>query len=567
MKKTINTLIILVMFLSFAISVQAADRKIVTFGEYVAWTEIDAYIEDWSLSGVTVEMRLPLIHGVALNVPEGITKEDLAADPIVSYVEDDQKVVQDKDEMAAMGGFLTPVSVGRRELAWNIMKFQSRDYDEGAFFGDYKNNDGNLSIATSMTSAAVAFDKIKVAVFDTGINMNHTSLSSAVKGGLSVVGSTSVNVLNPDVPMDDHGHGSHVAGIITSVLDNAGTWGENAPVEVYGVKVLDHNAMGELSNIILGLQWAVLNDIDIVNMSIGFRNDSPAVRRAVSEASKAGLIMVASVGNYSNWHDDILASAEGGAAEGGAAEGGAYAGYNPEPLPMYSVMYPARYPEVIAVAASDWYGDSAWFNNEGPEVDIYAPGVDIVSADVKNGSEAFGYCSGTSMAAPHVAAAAAIMKHLAPGLGTAEIIALLKENALKNNLAAGELNTKQLIDTVTYDALTAWLTPDTKEEEHSDDLKKKIVKNDDDDDNDDDYDDDDDSSSNNKLSGDDNQTVNDPVQEEVVVEDTILEETLPTKKSLRREIRASDYDKREKRKLLRTLNRLGVEGFLAKMNW
>jgi len=141
--------------------------------------------------------------------------------------------------------------------------------------------------------------------------------------------------------------------------------GFTPPVEIYSVKILDQYASGDLINIILGLKWVIDNDIDVVNMSIGYREDSRAMRLAVREAHQNGVILVAAVGNHSTWDAPTpRAAADGGAADGGAADGGAADGTQDD-LPWYSVMYPARYPEVIAVGASTPYGEIAEFSNAG----------------------------------------------------------------------------------------------------------------------------------------------------------------------------------------------------------
>ena len=78
----------------------------------------------------------------------------------------------------------------------------------------------------------------------------------------------------------------------------------------------------------------------------------------------------------------------------------------------YAVMYPAAYPEVIAVAAMDPYYNLAWFSNTGPEVDLLAPGVDVVSATAED-RRSYGLANGTSMATPHVSGSVALMLALA----------------------------------------------------------------------------------------------------------------------------------------------------------
>ncbi len=132
---------------------------------------------------------------------------------------------------------------------------------------------------------------------------------------------------------------------------------------------------------------------------------------------------------------------EGGAGEGGAGEGVSTG--ESAPLPLYSVMYPARYADVIAVGASTNDGSLASFSNFGPEMDVMAPGVDILSADITNGDvqKGLGSASGTSMAASYVTATVAMMLSLDPTLDTDEIREILRQTAHpRAGEPAGDLN-------------------------------------------------------------------------------------------------------------------------------
>jgi subtilisin family serine protease len=112
---------------------------------------------------------------------------------------------------------------------------------------------------------------------------------------------------------------------------------------------------------------------------------------------------------------------------------GEVAGGDSGDLLSYPVMYPAKYPEVIAVGAQDVSGNVAPFSNSGPEVDVLAPGTDIVSLDL--GFDNFGICSGTSMATPHVTGSVALMLSSNDTLSPAEVKSILTQTAV-----GGELN-------------------------------------------------------------------------------------------------------------------------------
>lgn len=216
---------------------------------------------------------------------------------------------------------------------------------------------------------------VRVAVLDTGIDLSHPDLAANIAGGY--------NAVNPrKAPKDGNGHGTHVAGTIAAVNNSVGVVGAAPAARLYAVKVLSDSGFGWLSDIIEGIDWSIRNGIQVINMSLGTSSDSQAFHDAVAAARNAGITIVAAAGND------------------GPADS--------------TVNYPARYPEVIAVAATDQADTLAWFSSRGPEVDLAAPGVNIYST-YKGG--AYATLSGTSMAAPHVAGTAALVLQVNPGLG------------------------------------------------------------------------------------------------------------------------------------------------------
>jgi subtilisin family serine protease len=213
-------------------------------------------------------------------------------------------------------------------------------------------------------------DPIKVAVIDTGIDVKHPDLIDNLKGGVSTVGyTTSYN--------DDNGHGAHVAGIIGAIDNEIGVIGAGPKIDLYAVKVLDRRGSGYLSDVIEGLDWAITQGMAVVNMSLGTSADILSFQEAVQRVNAAGIVQVAAAGN----------------------SGG-------------SVIYPAAYPEVIAVSATDNTNTIASWSSHGPEIDLAAPGVNIYST--YKGSS-YKTLSGTSMASPHVAGSAALALNTAIG--------------------------------------------------------------------------------------------------------------------------------------------------------
>lgn len=241
---------------------------------------------------------------------------------------------------------------------------------------------------------------VKVAILDTGIDDDHPDLS--VSGGVSMVPTTT----SWD---DDHGHGTHCAGIVGARHNAAGVVGVAPQAELYAVKVLDGNGSGRLSWILAGMGWAESNGMAVASMSLGSNVNSPdapcvlAYQRAAERLERAGCLVVAAAGN--NGRDPV----------------------NPW------VGSPGRCPGFMAVAAIDSSRNLASFSSRGPGslcndcgVEISAPGVSI-SSTVPGGG--LGIKSGTSMACPHVSGAAALLKELHPSWTPARIRARLRATA------------------------------------------------------------------------------------------------------------------------------------------
>ena len=212
---------------------------------------------------------------------------------------------------------------------------------------------------------------IKVAVIDTGIDYNHPDLTANYKGGYDFVN------LDTD-PFDDNGHGTHCAGIIAAIDNDIGVIGVAPNAYLYAVKILDSAGSGSESNLIAAIQWAVNNGIQIVSMSLGADGASSSLEAACKAAEDAGVLLVAAAGN------DYRAI--------GRRE-------------LNTVDYPGRFDSVIAVGATDINNDKASFSSTGPDVEIAAPGVYILSTYPGG----YAIASGTSMACPHVAGVAALI--------------------------------------------------------------------------------------------------------------------------------------------------------------
>ena len=493
-------------------------QYIVGFGDDVDWDTVEDYIDYWKSYGVESSMELPFVNAIVMKVPDYVTPNDLAMHAGVTTVRINQILSAGAPLNAQGRSFIRSLRNDENprkkyEYPWSIAKlfgfpyhYESTDEPTVVVEKDMMPNVVRLAIE------AVKKEKLRIAVFDTGIEDKHDQVPK-IKAGIDLIALDDNGSFREGNPGDDNGHGTHVSGILSAMLDKDLKLGKHAKAEIYVVKMLDQYATGNLSNVIMGLQWALDKDIDIVNMSLGYIANDPLVEKAIQKASEAGVIMVASAGNRSNYDDGILlqglgegaagegaagegaagegaagegAAGEGAAGEGAAGEGAAGEGAAGEgaaagtltALPVYSVMFPARYPEVIAVGANNQWGEMAAFSNWGSEIDIMAPGTDILSWDITNGSikKGFGSTSGTSMAAPHVTAAVTMMVALDPTLTVDDIRRILRQTA-DNTHSTNDLNLIAALDEVVYQIIgtdPAYYDYKTLEKLYKDAIKVKL---------------------------------------------------------------------------------------------
>jgi subtilisin family serine protease len=307
------------------------ERKIVVFKDGVDEQTKEALL---SSAGAEKIKDLKLVNGKAVFVSKK-GEEELLKSGKVLRIDPDVEVYA--LENVKSKGVIQPAQT----LTWNIDRV-----------------DAEISWAISTG------DPVKVGVIDTGIDLKHPDLQANIKGGY--------NAINPlKSANDDNGHGTHVAGIIAALNNSIGVVGVGPNINLYAIKVLNANGSGYLSDVIEGLDWAVANGMQVVNMSLGTSQDVQSFHEAIVNAYNAGLTIVAAAGN----------------------SGG-------------TVSYPAAYPEVIAVSAIDQNNQIASFSSRGLEVDLAAPGVSIYSTYK---GQSYATLSGTSMAAPHVSGAAALI--------------------------------------------------------------------------------------------------------------------------------------------------------------
>lgn len=224
---------------------------------------------------------------------------------------------------------------------------------------------------------------VRIGIIDTGISP-HPDLR--IRGRFNAIAGT------PDT--DENGHGTHVSGTASALNNSFGVVGMAPKARLYSVKAFDASGSAFVSDIVEALEWCISHNMHVINMSFGIREGSDTVKEQIERAYRKGIVLVASAGNDGPNTDQID--------------------------------FPARLPQVIAVAASDIGNRVASFSNRGKGIAVTAPGVDICSTLP---GRSYGQMSGTSMAAPHVTGAAALLLSKNRKLSPARIRRVLRATA------------------------------------------------------------------------------------------------------------------------------------------
>jgi len=264
----------------------------------------------------------------------------------------------------------------------------------------------NLIEAPKAWDRVTAKRDVIVAVIDTGVDYTHPDLAEAVIKGPDVVN-------GDDDPMDDQGHGTHCAGTVGAAANGAGIVGVAHGARILAIKVLNSRGSGNNVDIAAGIDAAVKGGARVISLSLG-GPESRATRDAIRSATEKGVLCVAAAGNENSKRPS----------------------------------YPGAQPEALGVGASDARDRRSTFSNYGDTVDIAAPGTDIMSLAIGGG---YRKLSGTSMATPHVAGAAAVLLSLQPDLGVARLRRILetsgdKVSGFTETPAVTRLNLAQALD-------------------------------------------------------------------------------------------------------------------------
>jgi subtilisin family serine protease len=227
---------------------------------------------------------------------------------------------------------------------------------------------------------------VKIAVLDTGVDPNHLDIKDKLGEGYNAIDDS-------DDFHDAHGHGTHVAGVAAALTNNVtGIAGISYNSTILPVKVLNDQGEGSSYEVAKGIYWAVDHGADVINMSLGDYYSSDLLYDAIQYAYEQDVILIGASGN-DNVEDP---------------------------------MYPAYYEEVFTVAAVDDARSRAFFSNYGQHVDVTAPGEHIPSLFPDNN---YVVMSGTSMAAPHVAGLAGLIRSLRPDLSNEEVYEVMRRTA------------------------------------------------------------------------------------------------------------------------------------------
>jgi thermitase len=248
--------------------------------------------------------------------------------------------------------------------------------------------------------------EVVIAILDTGVDLAHEDLQDAIwinadeiaNNGVDDDGNGFVDDVNgwdfadgDNMPTDDYGHGTHVAGIAAARINNGkGIAGMAGNATVMPVDVF-MGGIGTYEDLIRAIVYAADNGADVINMSLGASSYSLGEEAAVEYAWSRGVVLVAAAGNT---------------------------GRN-------TYHYPAAHSHVIAVAATDAGDHVASFSTHGDFVDVAAPGVSVYSTYPRG----YAAMSGTSMAAPHVSGLAALILSLDPNLSPDQVKAIIETTA------------------------------------------------------------------------------------------------------------------------------------------
>ena len=333
-------------------------------------------------------LSLPGYHRVQIDVSDHLAAgAALADDPAVEFVEPDR---------IRRGSIALPNDSNFGQQ-WNLTKVRALQAWQW-FPGRYSTSSTNL-------------DRVRVAVLDSGADCTHpdfantgnASTDSASGGQLNWARSLAIratNVASPACPwQDDLGHGTLVSGVVAAASNNQrGLASLGYMLELVTLKVSSNNEAATDSTLVQAITHAVDNGARVINMSLSAAGYGQALQDAIDYAWQRNVIVIAAVGNSGKSTSE----------------------------------YPAASNHVVGVGAIDTDGAVASFSTRGTSVDMVAPGVSILSTSPVSGgtyTSSYATVSGTSFAAPHVAALAGLLAMVSPGVQGDEVVRRMQLSA------------------------------------------------------------------------------------------------------------------------------------------
>jgi subtilisin family serine protease len=284
--------------------------------------------------------------------------------------------------------------------------FLSSQWDKWAIYADQ---------AWDVTGGSMG---VKVAVVDVGVDWQHPDLAASfLPGELGYDFICNDSDPRPDsISLPDAFHGTHVAGIIAATRDNSEGIAGLSLVQLLSVRVLTDSGWGYTEDVASGIEWATDHGAKVINLSLGSSSPSDVMEMACKYAQQHGVTIVAASGNDG----------------------------------QKSIAYPAAYSECIAVGATKPDSRLARFSNYGPEQEVVAPGVEIMSCAP---GAMYVQAEGTSMAAPQVSGVAALVLAVNNALTANEVRAILDASAVDlgdagrdDKYGYGQVNAKRAVD-------------------------------------------------------------------------------------------------------------------------
>lgn len=333
---------------------------------------------------VLVEEDIPFeastIDDITVDLSEELETEEAEVEKQTESVSEDITESQSKEEAAeeATEEVLTekvteePTTAAKKDTKKDTKKNQKKDKNTLKNFKekkeiskeDLRGKQWNLDAIHAVNGTGR--DTIKVAVLDSGVSYDD---DIDIKERVTINQKNEVDNILFD---DTTGHGTAMTGVISAKDNGMGISGINPNAEIYSVQILDEDNQTTLSQVIAGIYYAMEQDCNIINMSFGTSVNSDILHEVIRSAYDDGILLIAASGNQ----------------EGKAVE------------------YPAAYDEVLAVGAADLEGNKLKATCDGKEIEIFAPGSQIITTGLFGGSLV---TEGTSIATAQVSGAASLL--------------------------------------------------------------------------------------------------------------------------------------------------------------